>query len=996
MSIFYLDPVNGSDSAASPLGWWSVNFTAGSGNAPTADTVMSNNGQSAKLTVLTPQSGSWGAGTEAGIFYFYGKTGAFAAGSITWTGGSATIAGDATYCAWLTITGGPTAARIAAGDTIRILKSPDPVSLGVTGTFTPVSTVGGTPGTLSITGAVNNGSGLIRLTVPTTTLVSGDIVQVLGVSGTLEANGVWKCTVIDATHLDLQNSAFVNAYSGSGATCRRITWKAVTLNTNLTKQIDTCDVAWSPDNSSTVSLVAYTSDAKEGSGCAQIVKSSPANSTLYAHRTIPSTNFSAYQQVSFWIKNATAITAGQWKLCLCSDTAGATVVDTIPIPAIPSTGQWVPLVISRNSGGNLGSAIQSVALWSGASAGTTAGIKLDNIIACATGSLNLQTLISLNSTVRDTSEAWYGIQSIDPTGTIILLDNHTNAICNTGRGYSGAGGTGTLYGRTCLQPLMAATASATVNYQQRSGTAGNLVYFEGGFSQTTNTQNGETWVDGQNGFGDYIYQNTGGGGGGAVNYGSFNYLSFARYNVGIYIGYQCGGHVVNNTNAMNCTSYGYYTYQGSLGTINIGNCCNGNGSIGMYQSGSAVASILNTSNHIGYGYSTLYQGTGGPFGNITNCNNNSSGGFNLTESAGTVGTITNANYNGGYGVILGSNYVTVTAVTNALYNTSGGVQITGSANTIGTLGTMSYNGGAGVYFYGTGSTGHSNSVGIITAANNNTGAGIYFNGAHSNFIGSVGTSNNNTQYGINFAASTNNVINSISTTGNSSSSYWQDTGTNYVHNATNAEGTLCNAVTSFVGSRLCLDKFSTGYGYIWTDFGIISSKDGPTYGHTGSGICWNLKPTNSVRSITYPLRLKVATIACVANKLVTVSIWCRLTSTTTVAGKLSLRANQILGDANCTNGVTLTTNLQTTYQQLSISFTPSESGMVDIEFLAYWLSGAGYTDSVYVDDMTISIADTTYINFSNMDQAIHGTPFVTNYNVNAGGGGGTDIFGWIG
>ncbi len=40
---------------------------------------------------------------------------------------------------WKTITSGATAARTAPGDVIRIMKSPDPVSLGVNGTFTKQS-----------------------------------------------------------------------------------------------------------------------------------------------------------------------------------------------------------------------------------------------------------------------------------------------------------------------------------------------------------------------------------------------------------------------------------------------------------------------------------------------------------------------------------------------------------------------------------------------------------------------------------------------------------------------------------------------------------------------------------------------------------------------------------------------------------------------------------------------------------------------------------------
>jgi len=68
----------------------------------------------------------------------------------------------------------------------------------------------------AISGAANNGSGLIRLTVSTTGLTTGDNVHVVGVTGTTEANFPWFVTVIDATHLDLQMSAFANAYVSGG------------------------------------------------------------------------------------------------------------------------------------------------------------------------------------------------------------------------------------------------------------------------------------------------------------------------------------------------------------------------------------------------------------------------------------------------------------------------------------------------------------------------------------------------------------------------------------------------------------------------------------------------------------------------------------------------------------------------------------------------------------------------------------------------------------
>ena len=40
--------------------------------------------------------------------------------------------------------------------------------------------------------------------------------MVYGVVGTTEANAAWPFTIIDATHIDLVGSAFVNPYSSGG------------------------------------------------------------------------------------------------------------------------------------------------------------------------------------------------------------------------------------------------------------------------------------------------------------------------------------------------------------------------------------------------------------------------------------------------------------------------------------------------------------------------------------------------------------------------------------------------------------------------------------------------------------------------------------------------------------------------------------------------------------------------------------------------------------
>lgn len=73
---------------------------------------------------------------------------------------------------------------------------------------------------LAVTGAANNGSGLIRITTASNTLKSGDRVTITAVGGTVEANGSWFITRITATTFDLLGSTFTNAYTSGGSVKR--------------------------------------------------------------------------------------------------------------------------------------------------------------------------------------------------------------------------------------------------------------------------------------------------------------------------------------------------------------------------------------------------------------------------------------------------------------------------------------------------------------------------------------------------------------------------------------------------------------------------------------------------------------------------------------------------------------------------------------------------------------------------------------------------------
>ena len=67
-----------------------------------------------------------------------------------------------------------------------------------------------------ITGAANNGSGLIRITDAGHGLQTGDRIKIANVAGTTEANATWTVTVISSSTFDLVGSTFSSAYTSGG------------------------------------------------------------------------------------------------------------------------------------------------------------------------------------------------------------------------------------------------------------------------------------------------------------------------------------------------------------------------------------------------------------------------------------------------------------------------------------------------------------------------------------------------------------------------------------------------------------------------------------------------------------------------------------------------------------------------------------------------------------------------------------------------------------
>jgi len=319
--------------------------------------------------------------------------------------------------------------------------------------------------------------------------------------------------------------------------------KTVTLATAQTQTIDNCESNWTIANSAVHAKQSGTYN-KQGSYNIRIqAPASTATNTLYAYYNIADTDLSAYKLISFWWANNTAIAAGNWKICLCSDDAGTTVVDSFLIPAIASTSRMMPLTIAKDGGGYLGNDIKSIALYSGSVAPTgSTYVYFDHFIACLENGLNLQSLISKNSSeINSVTEPWHGIQSID--GTTILLDDDTASISSAGKGYHGATETVTTYFRETFKTPLAASQGAQIFILNEGGTAaGGYITFSGGWNTSTNLQDGETFIDGLSGWGYGIYHYQAGG------FLILEHISTVRYSSGFYIA------VTNNLRMNNCSA----------------------------------------------------------------------------------------------------------------------------------------------------------------------------------------------------------------------------------------------------------------------------------------------------------------------------------------------------------------------------------------------------------------------------------------------------------
>ena len=451
------------------------------------------------------------------------------------------------------------------------------------------------------------------------------------------------------------------------------------LASPLSATVTDCGTNWTASGGLITQSTA-TFGQREGSGCQQFVIDSAFTTGKVAYFTISSTDFSAFRTINAWFQNNSAnFSANQFKLCLCSDTAGNTIVDEFFLDyGTDFSATWHPWVTTKGSA--LGTAIQSVALYVASALGSTQTVLLDYICVTPSGGISYNHLVGKNTS----NETFFPIRYMTTTNIYMDLCPSINPLIKA-FSYPGTTQTTTLYARL---PILVPLVSGT-NYQTNasSGSAGSLITYSGGWDTTNmSTQTGETWYDGR------VGSNSG-----IAFTASYNDLDgktgTTRFNDGTVFGstsFLSGRNFHSNCNNR------YNVYVTTSGNVELGDilgCAGGNRGMDVNANNFTFANVYNCAGN-GFGiYLSVkkFKQTGTLYltGNISNP---------LTCPAGSGGKLDTiiANNNTGYLDLSNRDPVYIKSFTSADASASSAILISGGNVLIGDYTTSGATGGTSI------------------------------------------------------------------------------------------------------------------------------------------------------------------------------------------------------------------------------------------------------------------------------------------------------------
>jgi hypothetical protein len=749
---------------------------------------------------------------------------------IDFENGNDAAAGTSFATRWRTMTSGATAARIAPGDTIRIMASPDLTNMG-----NATWTGGGRPSSVNISSSTN-ATPIVITTSSAHGLVAGDYVFVAGHTVNTNANGTWKVgtvptgTTFQILQIDGSNTTG-NGVGGATGNVTNANGIVVKTATPLIQNIALCGgLGQKPAWTASANVTTGVGAGREGNGSASFSIAAAFTTGKAAYYTLPSTlDLSGYQQVSFWMRQFGPYgAAGQMYLALCTDTIGDTVANQCNFPA-PVTNSWFPVTV--NLGTNLNAAIRSVALYVVTDLGAQS-LVIDNITASkaasSADSLTLTSLVSKSDGTGD--EAWYTIDSVNYD--VIVMSAY----------YTGTTGTVTTYKReTVKTPAGSGVDGLGVGIVQDSGTAGNVIAYSGGWNRTDmSTQTGVTWLDGQNGTNRGI---TAAGLG--QNFWTMDRVNLCRYGQGL------------SFTASDITIGNMYITASALNGSTIG------------VTNSTITNFWSYNNN---GNGLTFGGFGSTITNVKLVASNNSNGLAFSNSSfQTVGSLIGSNNGSNEILFTGCFNCTVVTATLTGFNSLA----TGISSTLLAFDNF-VNGGS--------SSGHAQGVNLVSGQ-------LYLN----NF-----TINEATE-----------VSSSVTVPGFVYANRLDDTDNN-----------------SWV--------FQPSIGTVNQQTAVVDSP---------ATTAWRMRPTTTTASANSPLLLKLGTVVCAASSAVTVTARMQRDNTQ-LTMRLICPGGQITGvSTSVSSDMTAAAN---TWETVSITFTPTEAGAVDIYAHAF----GGTTRSGYVCNLT--------------------------------------------
>jgi hypothetical protein len=674
--------------------------------------------------------------------------------------------------------------------------------------------------------------------------------------------------------------------------------QTVNIASGVVLTLDTFDTStYTAANSATVSRIS-TVPIKQGTFYLQVVTpASTATNTKYAYRNLgTAVDLSSYDAITLWFRNNTSAIAdnNRYVIKLCSDTTGDTAVDTFQIPAMPSTARWFPVTVKRNGGGNLGSSIQSIAIYTGSSSpGNTQTIRLDNLMACTASSLNLNSLVSKNSSASWTSnDAWWGIQALS-SNSITLGFNPDDTIARAVDTYYTTGTSPETVTTYVINPVTAPTIgtvnSTAIETIQDSGTAGNLITFSGGWNTSTSSKDGFTWIDGLNGFGYYLTNDQ--------SYIKITDIGLARFQRVFESSTTTSAayNELNNIYMTNIVSQGYSSEEKNSTITNIFGTAN-------------ASTVITTSNNSSFDNIYAYSFNGGVGFSFA-------GDYSYVSDAYTANGV---NYSGG-----GSNGGIILDSENSTYDNI-------NIDLIEPSGTQTYSINA---------SGRNNIINDLTITNSTSVRGLQLNTTSGlpNKLRNVTITNNSNA--VTLVGSQGGEIYNLTESGNTT--VFVNTIINGVNNYFSVNG--------YNGNANDIRYFYQALTNATADYIIFGQQ---TERHTASGLAWQVNVLNTGVNINLPALIPLAKIAVNASSLVTFKCWVKKSHATDIAANIFVRAFALDG---INSKVTATKSNDTNWEELTITFTPTEKGIVEIFGNVWWVANAA-TQSVYFDDITITQA----------------------------------------